>query len=83
MFLRKAVKKIGHKVEKKIIRKAGKKILPKAAEIILPKGAKKILPKILPMIIGSKKIRNIEKTYNSYTKMNLKNLVKYHELYFD
>jgi len=27
--------------------------------------------------------RNIEKTYNSYTKMNLKNLVKYHELYFD
>ena len=27
--------------------------------------------------------KNIEKTYNAYEKMNLKNLVKYHELYFD
>lgn len=27
--------------------------------------------------------RNIEKTYKIYEKMNLKNLVKYHELYFD
>ena len=27
--------------------------------------------------------KNIEKTYNAFESINLKNLVKYHELYFD